>query len=108
VKKVIAFVLAIPFAAMAGAQVPLPDAPKEPRDLGNTAAMHVYWYAPKTLEITHVETYLFKDEPSCGAAISRALLIAMPHASGGDLVNAQCVAIHPPKGPEKAKGATDL
>ena len=111
-KKLTAFVLAIPFAALAGAEVPAPDGGQtEPRDLGNTAAMHVYWYAPKTLEITHVETYLFKDEHSCGAAISRALLIAQPHASNGDRVNAQCVGMHPPKEPEKPenpKGATDL
>ena len=107
-KKVIALVFAIPFAVIAAAQVPATDGPKEPRDLGNTAAMHVYWYAPKTLEITHVETYLFKDEHSCGAAISRALLIAMPHASEGDLVNAQCVGIHPPKDAQKPKAATEL
>jgi hypothetical protein len=108
VKKVFGFVLAILFAAVGSAQVPAPDGPKEPRDLGNAAAMHVYWYAPKTLEITHVETYLFKDERSCGAAITRALLIAMPHASEGDLVNAQCVRMHPPKEPEKPKGASEL
>jgi hypothetical protein len=35
-------------------------------------------------------------------------LIAMPHASEGDLVNAQCVRMHPPKEPEKPKGASEL
>ena len=107
-KKATGFVLPILFAAIGSAQVPAPEGPKEPRDLGNTAAMHVYWYAPKTLEITHVETYLFKNELSCGAAISRPLVIAMPHASEGDLVNAQCVRMHPPRAPEEPKGATEL
>jgi hypothetical protein len=81
--------------------MPMPDAPRQPRDLGNTAAMHVYWYAPKTLEITHVETYLFKDVNACEGALNKAMAIAVPTAGEGDMVAAKCVGIHPPRRPEQ-------
>ena len=68
----------------------------QPRTLGNTAVMHIYYYAPKTLEITYVDSYLFKDEAACKGAISSALRIAMPLASKGDLVNARCIGMTPP------------
>jgi hypothetical protein len=72
----------------------------EPRTLGQTAAMHVYWYSPKTLEITYVDTYLFANLTACREAIPKALTIATPLASEGDLVMASCVSMHPPAGAE--------
>ena len=72
------------------------DDPKQPRTLGNLAVMHVYYYAPKTLEVTYVDSYLFKDERACKDAIPRALGIAAPYASEGDLVSASCVGMTPP------------
>jgi hypothetical protein len=96
-RQLIAFVPCTLLATFAWGQMSAADDAKEPRDLGHTAVMHVYWYAPKTTEITHVETYLFKDEAACRGAIERALMIASPHAAEGDLVSAQCVGMHPPK-----------
>ena len=89
------------------------DEMKEPRTLGNTAVLHLYYYAPKTLEVTYVDSYLFKDEASCKDAIPRALLIATPFASEGDLVSAACVGMTPPESirhPEKTepKDSTEL
>jgi hypothetical protein len=86
---------------------------KEPRTLGNTAVMHVYYYAPKTLEVTYVDSYLFKDEAACKDAIPKALQIAVPFASEGDLVSAACVGMTPPAAithPERdaPKGSTVL
>jgi hypothetical protein len=72
------------------------DDPKQPRTLGNLAVMHVYYYAPKTLEVTYVDSYLFKDEGACKNAIPQALRIAAPYASEGDLVSASCVGMTPP------------
>lgn len=72
------------------------DDPKEPRTLGNVAVMHVYYYAPKTLEVTYVNSLLFKDEAACKDAIPKALQIATPYASEGDLVSASCVGMTPP------------
>jgi len=45
----------------------------QPRTLGNQVVLHVYYYALKTLEVTYVDSYLFKDEASCKEAISKAL-----------------------------------
>jgi hypothetical protein len=70
---------------------------KQPRNLGNTAVMHLYYYAPKTLEVTYVDSYLFKDEGSCKSAIPKALQIATVYASEGDLVSASCVGMTPPE-----------
>ena len=72
------------------------DAQKQPRTLGQKAVLHIYYYAPKTLEITYVDSYLFKDEDACKDAINAALQIAMPYAGDGDLVSAKCVGMHPP------------
>jgi len=72
------------------------DDQKQPRTLGNTAVMHVYYYAPKTLEVTYVDSFLFKDEQACKDAIPKALMIATPFASAGDLVSASCVGMNPP------------
>ena len=69
---------------------------KQPRTLGQKAVLHIYYYAPKTLEITYVDSYLFKDEDACKNAISAALQIAMPYADDGDLVSAKCVGMEPP------------
>lgn len=71
------------------------DTPKQPRTLGQKAVLHIYYYAPQTLEITYVDSYLFKDEDACRNAIGAALRIAMPYAGGGDLVSAKCVGLRP-------------
>ena len=71
--QLIAIVPGMLLATLAWGQVSTADQAKEPRDLGHTAVMHVYWYAPKTTEITHVETYLFKDEDACRASIAKAI-----------------------------------
>jgi hypothetical protein len=73
------------------------DGPKQPRILGHKAVLHIYYYAPKTLEITYVDSYLFRDEDACKAAIGAALEIAMPYAGSGDLVSARCVGMTPPE-----------
>jgi hypothetical protein len=70
---------------------------QQPRMLGKKAVMHVYSYAPKTLEITSVISQFFKDVDACESAVGGALRTATSHASGGDLVDAQCVAIDPPE-----------
>ena len=75
---------------------PTQDALKQPRTLGQKAVLHVYYYSPKTLEITYVDSYLFKDQEACVNAISAALQIAMPYAGGGDLVTGKCVGVNPP------------
>jgi hypothetical protein len=82
------------------------DEVKQPRTLGNTAVLHVYYYAPKTLEVTYVDSYLFKDEASCKEAIPKALHIAMPYASEGDLVSASCVGMTPPEAIAQRKKPT--
>src|SRR5207248_1451483 len=64
---------------------------KQPRTLGQKAVLHVYYYSPKTLEITYVDSYLFKDQEACVNAIGAALQIAMPYAGDGDLVTGKCV-----------------
>jgi hypothetical protein len=76
---------------------------KQPRTLGNTAVLHLYYYAPKTLEVTYVDSYLFKDEGSCKDAIPKALQIATVYASEGDLVSAACVGMTPPEAITKPK-----
>ena len=91
----------------------MPDSQKQPRTLGQKAVLHVYYYAPKTLEITYVDSYLFKDEDACKAALGAALEIAMPYAGSGDLVSAKCVGMNPPESitkPEKPEppGRTEL
>jgi hypothetical protein len=77
-----------------------PTQQHEPRDLGSHAALHLYWYAPSTLEITHVETYLYEDVGKCEDNIGKALMIASPFASEGDLVAGKCIALHPPEAPK--------
>jgi hypothetical protein len=72
------------------------DAQTQPRMLGQRAVLHIYYYAPKTLEITYVDSYLFKDESACENAISAALKIAMPYAGEGDLVSAKCIGMNSP------------
>jgi hypothetical protein len=110
--------LSLFLSASAFADMPPPpsvaDAPKQPRTLGQKAVLHIYYYAPKTLEITYVDSYFFKDEDSCKDAISRALMIAMPYAGSGDLVSARCVGMTPPEAitnprkPESADGTKTL
>jgi hypothetical protein len=101
-------ILLIAFAATA-----LADDMKEPRTLGNTAVLHLYYYAPKSLEVTFVDSYLFKDESSCKDAIPKALQIATVYASEGDMVSASCVGMTPPEAiadPKRPppKGSTEL
>ena len=84
---------------------------KQPRTLGNTAVLHLYYYAPKTLEVTYVDSYLFKDEASCKGAIPKALQIATIYSSEGDLVSASCVGVKPPEDMQKRQvpdGSTEL
>jgi hypothetical protein len=90
------------------------DAQKQPRTLGQKAVLHIYYYAPKTLEITYVDSYYFKDEDACKSALGAALQIAMPYAGEGDLVSGKCVGMNPPEAitkPERKRepvGTTDL
>ena len=77
--------------------VPAGKQATQPRMLGKKAVMHVYSYAPKTLEITSVTSHFFKDVDACESAVGGALNTAASHASEGDLVDAQCVAIDPPE-----------
>jgi len=53
--------------------------PKTAAHSWSKAVLHIYYYAPKTLEITYVDSYLFKDEDACKNAIGAALQIAMPY-----------------------------
>jgi hypothetical protein len=69
---------------------------KQPRIVGKKAVMHVYSYAPKTLEITSVTSHFFKDVAACERAVGSALATAASHESGGDLVEVQCVAVDRP------------
>lgn len=82
--------------AFADVPAPSQDGQKEPRMLGQRAVLHIYYYVPKTLEITFVDSYLFKDESACKNAVASALQIAMLYAGEGDLVNAKCIGMNPP------------
>ena len=82
--------------AFAAAHAWADESRQQPRTLGNQAVMHIYYYAPKTLEVTYVDSYLFKDEAACKDAIPKALQIAVPYASEGDMVSASCVGMTPP------------
>lgn len=62
---------------------------------GKKAVMHVYSFAPKTLEITSVTSRFFKDVDACDRAVGGALRAAAVQASHGDLVDAHCVAVDP-------------
>ena len=84
-------------SAFADMSPPAQEALKQPRTLGQKAVLHIYYYAPKTLEITYVDSYLFQDESACENAVSAALKIAMPYAGEGDLVSAKCVGMNPPE-----------
>ena len=93
-------------SAFADVQPASQDAQKQPRTLGQKAVLHIYYYAPQSLEITYVDSYLFKDESACENAISAALKIAMPYADEGDLVSAKCIAMNPSDGigkPDKTR-----
>ena len=86
------------FAGAPGPDKTVPSGkPAKPlRVLGKKAVMHIYYYAPKTLEITAVTSRFFKDVDACERAVVTVLNIVTPHAIEGDLVDAQCVAIDPP------------
>jgi hypothetical protein len=98
-KKYLALTLLTLFVTATLADVPAPEPPsqKQPRTLGQKAVLHIYYYAPKTLEITYVDSYLFKDESTCRSAISAALQIAVPYAGAGDMVSAKCIGLTPPE-----------
>jgi hypothetical protein len=84
---------------------------RQPRLLGKKAVMHVYYYAPNTLEITSVTSRFFKDVDACERAVGGALSVATLHASQGDLVDVQCVAIDPPEAivrPEEKHPPTEV
>jgi hypothetical protein len=96
--------LSLPLVGSVGAGVPRADhtlaagnQERQPRLLGKKAVMHVYYYAPNTLEITSVTSRFFKDVDACERAVGGTLRVATPHASQGDLVDVQCVAIDPPE-----------
>lgn len=94
-------------------QIAPSESPKQPRTLGQKAVLHMYYYAPKTLEITYVDSYLFKDEDACRSAIGPALQIAAPYAGNGDMVSAKCVGLNPPElpkpdGKQESPNSTDL
>src|SRR3989440_11401794 len=93
----LAFLPLLIASAFADVSPPSQDAQKQPRTLGQKAVLHIYYYAPKTLEITYVDSYLFKDESACENAVSAALKIAMPYAGEWDLVSAKCVGMNPPE-----------
>ena len=59
--------------------------------------MHVYSYAPKTLEITSVTSRFFKDVDACESAVAGALSTATSSASEGDEVDVQCISVDPPE-----------
>jgi len=61
-KGYLAFTLLPLLTAVALADAPTQDAQKQPRTLGQRAVLHIYYYAPRTLEITYVDSYLFRDE----------------------------------------------
>jgi len=84
-------------SALADGPVSGAEGATQPRTLGQKAVLHIYYYAPKTLEITYVNSYLFKDEGACKNAMAAALRIAMPYAGEGDLVSAKCVGMNPPE-----------
>jgi hypothetical protein len=67
------------------------------RMIGKKAVMHVYSYAPKTLEIASVNSHFFEDVAACERAVGGALRAATAHATAGDVADAQCVAIDPPE-----------
>jgi hypothetical protein len=102
-RKLLALTVLPLLVAQAFADAPqiAPDAQKQPRTLGQKAVLHIYYYAPKTLEITYVDSYLFKDEDACRNAVNAALQIAMPYAGEGDMVSAKCVGLNPPEGSSK-------
>lgn len=84
---------------------------KQLRMRGKKAVMHVYYYVPKTLEITSVISRFFKNVDDCESAVGVALRIATSHAGDGELVDAQCVAIDPPEGtsqPQEAPRAAEV
>lgn len=98
--------------ASAFADVPPPsqEAQKQPRMLGQKAVLHVYYYAPKTLEVTYVDSYLFTDEGACKNAIPAALQIGAVYAGEGDLVSAKCVGMNPPEAitkPDKKRESSE-
>src|SRR5580704_4903952 len=109
-KKHLALTLLPLLIATANADAPSQQAQKQPRMLGQKAVLHIYYYAPKTLEITYVDSYLFKDESACENAISAALKIAMPYAGEGDLVSAKCIGMDPPNAitkPDKRRESSE-
>jgi hypothetical protein len=98
-KRYFAITLLSLLIASAFADAPPPaaqDSQKQPRTLGQKAVLHIYYYAPTTLEITYVDSYLFKDEDACKNALGAALQIAAPYAGAGDLVSAKCIGMNPP------------
>ena len=95
-KKHFALTLLPLLIASAFADAPSRDAQKQPRMLGQKAVLHIYYYAPKTLEVTYVDSYLFKDESACKNAIPAAMQIAVHYAGEGDLISAKCIGMNPP------------
>lgn len=68
----------------------------DPRTLGQKAVMHVYYFAPKTLEITHAYSYLLKDVATCEYTLDATLRAAAASAREGDQVGGDCTSMSPP------------
>jgi hypothetical protein len=95
---VAALLLLLGGAAVAGPPglrnvVPQPNAATPRRVRGKRAIMHVYFYAPKTLEITHVDSLFFRDPMTCEDSLDAALRVARLRAQDGDEVDADCASI---------------
>jgi hypothetical protein len=65
------------------------------RTLGMKAVMHVYYFAPKTLEITRVDSYLLKDVATCEYTLDATLTAAAARLRHGDQVEGDCASISP-------------
>jgi len=56
----------------------------------------VYYFAPKALEISHVDSFYFKDFDTCQTSVDAALSVARSRARERDLVDSDCVYLDPP------------
>lgn len=107
-------VLLLPLTGSVVAGVPQPGntltsgkQAKQLRLLGKKAVMHVYSYAPKTLEHTSMTSHFFTDLDACESEVGGASRTAICAARAGDRVDAECVAIAPPRGMRRPPEETD-
>ena len=98
-------------AGIAEAQVPEVPTDHQPRQLGIRAIMNVYYISPNTLEITSTAQFGWPTLDACREGMPKAMSIAQPYASEGDLVQVQCFAVKDapqPRLAQKPDGTTDL